>query len=92
MQEQTSRATCLHMDGPAIRRWLDGHRAAERRQLELMRREGAPPASASFAAALELFELVGAVGSDPVRERELAEARSMWARLKRSWAEKHAQG
>jgi len=80
------------MDRHAVRRWLDGHRAAERRQLELKRREGVPPASESFAAALELFDLADVAGDDPVRQRELVEARSIWARLKRPWAEKHAQG
>jgi len=81
------------MDRHAVRRWLDGHRAAEQRELELRRSEGVPPASTSFAAAMELLELAeSTVGDpdDPVRARELAATRSLWARLKRPWAAKHA--
>lgn len=83
------------MDRHAVRRWHDGHRAAERRELELKRREGAPPASASFAAALELLELAGVTAGDPddaVRTRELAVVRELWVRLKRPWAAKHVRG
>jgi hypothetical protein len=78
------------MERDAVRRWFDGHRAAERRQSELRRQEGVPPASESFAAALELLELAEPTRDDPVRDRELTEVRRMWARLKRPWAEKHA--
>jgi len=80
------------MDRHAVRRWLDGHRAAEQRQLELKRHEGIPPPSVSFAAALELFQLADMTKDDPVRKRELAEVRSLWMRLKRPWVAKRAQG
>jgi hypothetical protein len=80
------------MDRQAVRRWLDGHRAAEQRQLELKRREGVPTPSVSFAAALELFQLADMTKNDPVRRRELAEVRSLWARLKRPWVARRAPG
>jgi hypothetical protein len=40
---------------------------------------------------MELLELVEAIADDPVRTREIAETRAMWARLKRPWAAKSAQ-
>lgn len=83
------------MDRLAVQRWLEGRRAAERRELELRRSEGVPSAAASFAAAMELLELAGATAGatdDPVRARELAATRSLWARLKQPWAAKHVPG
>jgi hypothetical protein len=83
------------MDRHAVQRWLDGHRAAERRELERRRSEGAPPAAVSFAAAMELLELADMTAGgpeDPVRARELAATRSLWARLKQPWAAKHVSG
>ena len=73
------------MDRDHARRWLEGHRLAGRRSLELMRSEGTLDSSASFEAALELCRLVDTTTPDPGREREVAAARAAWAKL-RAWA------
>ena len=78
------------MDRDAIRRWAAGHRAAERRILELRRQEGPLSPEQSFAAAMELCSLVDISPPDAVRERETKEARMLWARLKRTWAARPA--
>lgn len=73
------------VDREAVRRWIAGHRAAERRHLQLMQREGSMSPEASFRAAMELCDLVTSMEDDPVRDREIAEARRLWARLKKPW-------
>jgi hypothetical protein len=78
------------MDQDAIRGWIAGHRAAERRSLELMRREGPMSPELSFRAAMELCELAPPMGPDPVRDREIEQARMLWATLKKPWAARHA--
>jgi hypothetical protein len=69
---------------------IAGHEAAHRRSLELMRAEGPMSSEASFAAATELCELAPILEHDPVRERERAETRRLWAKLKQPWAAKCA--
>jgi hypothetical protein len=78
------------VDREVIRGWIAGHRAAERRSLELMRREGPMSPERSFHAAMELCELAPPVGPDPVRDREIEQARRLWAKLKKPWAARHA--
>ena len=78
------------MDREAVRRWISGQRAAERRSLELMRQEGPPSSEESFRAAMELCELVEVMEHDPVRDREISEVRALWAKLKKPWAAKLA--
>ena len=78
------------MDRDAVRRWINGHRAAERRNLELLQREGPMSSEASFLAAMELCDLAAPADSDPVRDREVAETRRLWAKLKKPWAARHA--
>jgi hypothetical protein len=73
------------MERETIRRWVAGHRAAERRSLELMRQEGPVSSEASFQAAMELCDLATWVEHDPVRDREVAEARRLWTKLKKPW-------
>lgn len=73
------------MDREAARRWIAGHRAAERRSLELMRHEGPMSSESSFQAAMELCDLAMPTAHDPVRDREIAEARRLWAKLKKPW-------
>jgi hypothetical protein len=74
----------------AVRRWIAGHRAAERRNLELMQDEGAMSPERSFRAAMELCDLATAMESDPVADREVTAARALWAKLKQPWRVKHA--
>jgi hypothetical protein len=74
----------------AVRRWINGHRAAERRSLELMRREGPMSSEASFLAAMELCDLAAPVDSDPVHDREVEQTRALWAKLKKPWVARHA--
>jgi hypothetical protein len=73
-----------------VRRWIAGHRAAERRRLELMRQEGPISPESSFRAAMELWDLATFMEHDPVRDREVAEARKLWAKLKKPWAARRA--
>jgi hypothetical protein len=74
----------------AVRRWINGHRAAERRNLELMQYEGPMSSEASFLAAMELCDLAAPVDSDPVRDREIEKTRRLWAKLKKPWAARSA--
>jgi hypothetical protein len=69
---------------------IAGHEAAHRRSLELMRDEGPMSPEASFAAAMELCDLAPMLEDDPVRDRELAQTRRLWAKLKQPWAAKRA--
>jgi len=39
----------------------------------------------SFQAAMELCDLAMPTAHDPVRDREIAEARRLWAKLKKPW-------
>jgi hypothetical protein len=73
-----------------VLRWIAGHRAAERRSLELMRQEGPLSPEASFRAAMELCDLATWAEHDPVRDREVAEARRLWVKLKKPWAARFA--
>ena len=68
-----------------VRRWIAGHRAAERRSLELMQQEGPLSPELSFRVAMELCDLADDMDPDPVREREIETARRLWARLKKPW-------
>lgn len=77
------------VDNEAVRRWIAGQRAAEQRSFERMRTEGPMSPQDSFAAAMELCALAEVPDRDPVRDREIAEARALWAKLKRKWAENH---
>ena len=45
---------------------------------------------ASFTAAMELCDLAQVMDPDPVRDREVAEARRLWVKLKQPWAAKLA--
>ena len=72
-----------HVDRALAKRWLAGHQAAERRVLEVMARDGAPPPDESFARAMELLDLAPA--NDPFREADAAQARAAWAKLV-AWA------
>ena len=40
---------------------------------------------ASFRDAMELCDLATLMEQDPVRDREIAEARRLWAKLKKPW-------
>ena len=73
------------MQRGAVLRWIAGQRAAERRSLELMQREGPASPEASFRAAMELCDLATWTEDDPVRDREIAEARRLWTKLKKSY-------
>ncbi len=64
---------------------IAGHRAAEARALELMRDEGPRSSEEAFAGALELFDLVPDGAADPLRDRDDAEVRATWAKI-RVWA------
>jgi len=57
------------MEQDVVRRWIAGHRAAERRSLELMRDEGPISPELSFRAAMELCDLAAPMEPDPVRDR-----------------------
>lgn len=74
----------------AVLRWIAGHRAAERRRLELMRQEGPMSPESSFRAAMELCDLAVPMEHDPVRDREIEEARRLWAKLKEPWLARRA--
>lgn len=69
----------------AFRQFLTGHRAAEARALQLMREEGPRSSDEAFAGAMELCDLVADDATDPLRERDDAQARAVWAKL-RAWA------
>ena len=58
---------------------------AERRSLELMHEEGPASPESSFRAAMELCDLATWTENDPVRDREVAEARRLWVKLKKPW-------
>lgn len=75
-------------DGEAIRRRVQGWRAAELRELELRRQEAPLDPEASLEASLELCDLLGdgAFVADAVREREVAQARVAWAKLRAYFA------
>lgn len=75
----------LCVDREAVRRWIAGHRAAEKRSLEHMRQEGPMSPEASFRAAMELCDLSTPMEHDAVRDREIAEARRLWTKLKKPW-------
>jgi hypothetical protein len=55
-----------------------------------MRQEGPMSPELSFRAAMELCDLAIPMEHDPVRDREIAEARGLWARLKKPWAARRA--
>lgn len=74
----------------AVRRWIAGHRAAERRSLELMRHEGPMSPELSFRAAMELCDLAPPMEPDPVRDREIEQARRLWTKLKKPWVARRA--
>jgi len=76
------------VDRNAARRWRDGHEAAARRALALMREEGPPSPAVSFQQAMELCALVDVQPADAVRLREDRDARAAWAKV-RAWAAKH---
>lgn len=44
----------------------------------------------SFEAAMELCDLATMMEHDPVREREIVQTRTIWAKLKKPWAAKRA--
>jgi hypothetical protein len=76
------------MDPALAKRWLAGHQAAERRALQVMRDEGAASPEVSFARSMELLDL--APEDDGFRERDAAQVRAVWAKL-RSWAASRAK-
>jgi hypothetical protein len=78
------------VDREAVRRWISGQRAAEQRSFELMKQEGPMSSERSFDAAMEMCELAAILEHDPVRDREIAEARMLWTKLKMPWAAKRA--
>lgn len=78
------------MDRDAVRRWISGHRSAERRALELMKQEGPMPSERSFEAAMEMCDLATIPEHDLVRDQEIAQARALWTKLKKPWAAKPA--
>jgi len=69
-----------------LRRRVRGWRAAEVRERQLRAIEGAVAPEAALEAALELCELLpDQTASDPLREREVEQARSAWRRLRDGW-------
>ncbi|HUP48358.1 MAG TPA: hypothetical protein VNA04_06170 [Thermoanaerobaculia bacterium] len=78
------------MEPSDIRRWVENHRAAARREEAERRGRPLPPGQA-FRWAMELLRIHEALhGSpfgrrDPVAEREDAQAREAWARLRERW-------
>lgn len=44
----------------------------------------------AFEAAMEMCDLAAVVEHDPVRDREIEQARALWTKLKRPWAAKRA--
>jgi hypothetical protein len=55
-----------------------------------MKQEGPMAAECSFEAAMEMCDLATVPEHDPVRDREIAEARLIWAKLKKPWVAKRA--
>jgi hypothetical protein len=51
-----------------------------------MRQEGPLSPESSFRAAMELCDLATWMEQDPVRDREVAEVRRLWLKLKKPWA------
>jgi hypothetical protein len=78
------------VDRDAVHRWISGQRSAERRALELMKQEGPMTSERSFEAAMEMCDLATIAEHDPVRDREIVQARALWTKLKRPWAVKPA--
>ena len=71
----------------AVLAWRAGQRAAERRQRELMREEGARPerAVAESLAALNALDEMGLWPGprDPASEEAIERVRRRWARIQR---------
>jgi hypothetical protein len=67
-----------------IRRRIAGWRAAEIRERQVRREEPIPEPTTALELATELCELAPALfqEEDPVREREVREARAAWAKLR----------
>lgn len=78
------------VDKKAVHRWVSGQRAAEQRSFQQMRTAGPMSSEDSFTAAMEVCSLTEASTPDSVRNKEVADARSLWATLKRKWAASHA--
>jgi hypothetical protein len=55
-----------------------------------MKQEGPMTSELAFEAAMELCDLAAIPEHDPVRDREIADARALWAKLKKPWAAKLA--
>jgi thymidylate kinase len=72
-----------------LERWFAGHEEAARKERELLRQE-VPRPEWSLSLALSIIaaaERAGTTGrqADPVREREIAEVRMTWQRLRERW-------
>lgn len=78
------------VDRDVVRRWIAGHRSAERRSFDLMAQEGPMASERAFVAAMEMCDLAAIPAHDPVRDREIEEARALWTKLKKPWAAKRA--
>ena len=81
-------------EGHAIRRLREGHRAAEDRQRDLSRAEGARPEQA-VREALDALDALAEMGMfpaprDPASERAVAEVRRRWARIGHHARAQHA--
>jgi hypothetical protein len=55
-----------------------------------MKQEGPMASERSFEAAMEMCDLATILEHDLVRDREIAEARALWTKLKKPWAAKPA--
>lgn len=55
-----------------------------------MTQEGPMESERSFLAAMEMCDLAAIPEDDPVRDREIEEARALWTKLKKPWAAKRA--
>jgi hypothetical protein len=66
----------------AIRRRVEGWRAAEARERRCRREQPVLDPSDAFEAALELSELQPEGAEDELRQREVARASRAWARLR----------
>jgi hypothetical protein len=55
-----------------------------------MKREGPMSPELSFEAAMEMCDLAVVSEHDPVRDREIAEARSLWMKLNKPWVARRA--
>ena len=76
------------MDSPrqSIRRWIEGRRAAERRERDAQT-EDTPPPGESIARALRLIAFAASIHGwplprDPASAREDTEAYERWVRLR----------